>query len=80
MRVESHPAPFTVEVRLIPEPFLWCWEIRDPVRGEVVEGCWTHDWIAYDSRDAALRAGHLRLEHHYPRGTARRIHCPPEAA
>jgi len=26
-----------------------------------VLGCWTGDWTAYDSREAALRAGQLRL-------------------
>ena len=73
MGVESYSSPLTVEVRLIPEASLWCWEIRDPVQGEVVESCWADDWTAYDSPDAALKAGHLRLERHYPRGTARRI-------
>jgi len=45
---------FTVEVRPISESSCWCWEIWDTVRGEVVEGCWTGDWTAYDSREAAL--------------------------
>jgi hypothetical protein len=52
---------FTVEVRPISESSRWCWEIWDTVRGEVVEGCWPSDWTAYDSREAALRAGQLRL-------------------
>ncbi len=78
--MESYRAPFTVEVRLIPETYLWSWEIRDPVQGEVVESCWAHDWTAYDSRDAALRAGHLRLVRRYPSRTAGRMRCPPEAA
>jgi len=64
---------FTVEVRPISESSRWCWEIWDTVRGEVVEGCWTGDWTAYDSREAALRAGQLRLTLKYPSLPARSI-------
>ncbi len=79
--MDTHPgARFTVEVRLIPETLLWCWEILDTVRGEVVESCWAQGWTAYDSREAALRAGHLRLVLHYPSLPARGIYRPSGAA
>ena len=52
---------FTVEVRLIPESGLWSWEIWDTVRGEVAASSWVRDWTAYESREAALRAGQFQL-------------------
>jgi hypothetical protein len=52
---------FTVDVQLMAEPCLWRWEIRDAARDEVVENSWTHEWMAYESPDEALRAGHVRL-------------------
>jgi len=63
---------FTVTVRLIPESSWWCWEIWDTVRGEVVESCWVRDWVAYDSREAALTAGEFQLSLKYPSLPARR--------
>jgi hypothetical protein len=51
----------TVAVDLMAEPCLWRWEIRDRTRGKVVADSWTHDWMAYDSSDEALRAGQDRL-------------------
>jgi hypothetical protein len=51
----------TVDVQLMAEPCLWRWEIRDPARDEVVVNSWTHEWMAYESPDEALRAGHVRL-------------------
>jgi hypothetical protein len=50
-----------VEVRLLPEPCLWAWEIRDPSRGGVVDSSWNAEWIAYDSAEEAYRAGRRRL-------------------
>ena len=53
---------FTVAVRLMPEPpCLWRWEIRDPSRDVVVANSWSSEWMAYDSRDEAYRAGQARL-------------------
>jgi hypothetical protein len=49
-----------VEVRLLPEPCLWAWEIRDPHRGGVVDS-WNAEWLAYDSAEEAYRAGRRRL-------------------
>lgn len=51
----------TLEVRLMSEPCLWRWEIRDHERGEVVESSWTREWMAYESLEEAERAGRQRL-------------------
>src|SRR6266481_1571582 len=51
----------TVEVRLLPDPCLWCWEIRDAQRNEVLESSWAGEWTAYGSPEEALRAGRRRL-------------------
>ena len=51
----------SVEVQLMTEPCLWRWEIRDRVRGEIVDSSWTREWMAYDSPEEALRAGRQRL-------------------
>jgi hypothetical protein len=56
-------AQLTVEVRLLPEPCLWAWEIRDRTRGGVVDSSWDSEWIAYDSADEAYSAGRQRLTH-----------------
>jgi len=53
---------FAVEVRLLPEPCLWCWEIRDVERGEVVDSSWSAEWAAFRSADEAWAAGHRHLE------------------
>ncbi len=50
-----------VEVRLLPDPCLWCWEIRDRSLGEVVESSWTAEWRAFDSAEEAYSAGKHRL-------------------
>lgn len=52
---------FTVEVRLMSEPCLWRWEIRDPERQEVIESSWAAEWMAYESPEEAYRAGRRRL-------------------
>jgi hypothetical protein len=54
-------ARLTVAVDLMAEPCLWRWEIRDSKRNEVVANSWTHEWMAYESPDEALRAGRDRL-------------------
>jgi hypothetical protein len=50
-------APLTVAVRLMSEPCLWQWEIRDAV----IANSWTHEWMAYESPDDAFAAGQRRL-------------------
>ena len=52
---------FTVAVRLMSEPCLWRWEIREPRHGEVVANSWTSEWMAYETPDEAFRAGQARL-------------------
>ena len=51
----------SVEVRLMSEPCLWHWEIRDHDRDEIVESSWTREWMAYESSEEAERAGRQRL-------------------
>ena len=53
--------PLTVGVRLLPEPCLWTWEIRDERRRQVIESSWAAEWKAFDSADEAYRAGERRL-------------------
>jgi hypothetical protein len=50
-----------VDVRLMSEPCLWRWEIRDAERGDIINSSWTREWMAYDSAEEALRAGRQRL-------------------
>jgi hypothetical protein len=57
----AHGRQLSVDVRLMAEPCLWRWEIRDPERGEVIDSSWTREWMAYDSPEEALRAGRQRL-------------------
>jgi len=51
----------TLNVRLLNEPCLWCWEIWDGASHELVESSWTGGWIAYDSCEEARMAGERRL-------------------
>jgi hypothetical protein len=51
----------TVEVRLLPDPCMWAWEIRDGDRGGVVDSSWNSEWTAFDSAEEAYRAGRHRL-------------------
>lgn len=58
----SYPiSHLAVRVRLLPDPCLWCWEIRDEIEGELVESSWASAWTAYSSREAAQAAGQRRL-------------------
>ncbi|HEY3067610.1 MAG TPA: hypothetical protein VGL09_17590 [Methylomirabilota bacterium] len=51
----------TVEVQLMADPSLWCWEIRDESHGCVLENSWTGEWTAYESPEEAYRAAQARL-------------------
>lgn len=73
-----------LRLRLLAEPCLWCWEIRDRVDDRLVESSWADHWIAFDSRAQATAAGTSRLAElatresapgpiPAPRRTARRI-------
>jgi hypothetical protein len=59
----SASSDLTVEVRLMSNPCLWRWEIKDRRRNEVVDSSWTAEWMAYDSSEEAYRAGRQRLSH-----------------
>ncbi len=50
-----------LEVRLLAEPSLWCWEIRDPVRGDLIESSWEDEWVAYETPEEAWAAGLDRM-------------------
>jgi hypothetical protein len=50
-----------VHVRLLADPCLWCWEIADPADGAVLYSSWISEWSAYESPEAALEAGRMRL-------------------
>jgi len=54
--------PLTLDVQLMNDPCLWRWEIRDPLRGQVLETSWTREWAAYPSAEEAYQAGRERLE------------------
>ena len=49
----------TVEARLLADPCLRCWEIRD-AQGGLVESSWADHWAAYPSREEALAAASSR--------------------
>ncbi|HEU4368584.1 MAG TPA: hypothetical protein VFV05_10210 [Methylomirabilota bacterium] len=51
----------TIAVRLMVEPSLWQWEIRDASRDEVVANSWSNEWMGYESPDEAYHAGQARL-------------------
>ena len=59
---------FTVEVMLMDDPCLWRWEIRDAVRGSIVQSSWDQEWTAYGSREEAIRAATARLRLFSQRG------------
>lgn len=60
MTTAASPGQFSVEVRLLPDPCLWCWEIRDAAR-RLVDGSWASEWTAYPSPEEAYAAGRRRL-------------------
>jgi hypothetical protein len=51
----------TLNVHLLAEPCLWCWEIIDREIGTLVEGSWPTEWTGYESLREASRAGFTRL-------------------
>src|SRR6185436_8852457 len=55
------PQRFEVEVKLMDDPCLWRWEIKDTVRGSIVQSSWDQEWAAYPSREEAYRAAQDRL-------------------
>jgi hypothetical protein len=59
----------TVHLRLLPEPGLWCWELRD-AHGRLLENSWSNSWVGFASRAEAAEAAARRLDE--LRGTAPR--------
>lgn len=60
MNAERHDE-LTVEVRLLSDPPLWCWEIREATRNTVLASSWAGEWTAYDSAEQAYSEGRRRL-------------------
>jgi hypothetical protein len=60
-RLGERAQRFCLEIRLVTEPCLWCWEIRDAVNGHSLGSSWNDDWMAYDSSREALLAAMHRL-------------------
>lgn len=50
-----------LDLCLLCDPCLWCWEIRDAKNGRLVESSWANEWVAFESPDAAHAAGTRRL-------------------
>jgi hypothetical protein len=50
-----------VVVRLLAEPCLWGWEIRDTGDGSLVESSWSSRWMAFERREDARADGLQRL-------------------
>lgn len=50
-----------LQVRVLSEPCLWYWEIRDAADGRLVESSWASEWVAFASRTEAAVAGARRL-------------------
>jgi len=50
-----------VEVRLLSDPCLWCWEICDEDSGRVVASSWADAWLGFASRAEARAAGARQL-------------------
>jgi hypothetical protein len=50
-----------LEVKLMDDPCLWRWDIRDIVHEAIVQSSWDQEWTAYPSREEAYRAGRERL-------------------
>jgi hypothetical protein len=50
-----------VEVTLLAEPCVWCWQIRDGRDGWLVESSGANEWVAFASRAEAAAAGASRL-------------------
>ncbi len=52
---------FTLRVRLLNEPCLWCWEILDAAAHRTVDSSWSSSWMAWETPEEARNAGNIRL-------------------
>jgi hypothetical protein len=59
---EGATSRFRLEVRLMDDPCLWRWDIKDAVRDAVVQSSWDQEWTAYPSHEEAYSAGRERLD------------------
>jgi hypothetical protein len=50
-----------LQVRLLAQPCLWCWEIHATAADRLVESSWASEWVAFASRQDAAAAGARRL-------------------
>jgi hypothetical protein len=50
-----------VEMRWLPEVWLWSWDIRSAPGGGLVESGWDSMWTAYPTPEEARAAGARRL-------------------
>lgn len=50
-----------LDLRLLAEPCLWYWEIRNGLDGPLVESSWADEWVAFASRGEAAAVGARRL-------------------
>ena len=58
---DSGASRFKLEVKLMDDPCLWRWDIKDSVQDAIVQSSWEQEWTAYPSREEAYRAGRARL-------------------
>ena len=63
----AHAHDLYVEVRLLAEPSLWCWEIRDRRSRSAIVSSWEATWTAYPSQGEAFEAGIQYLRQHVER-------------
>lgn len=66
-----------VQARLLAEPCVWYWEIRDGVDGRLVESSWANDWVAFASQLGAAGAGAIRLGELRRTGSSARLSASP---
>lgn len=52
---------YTLEVKLMDDPCLWRWDIRDASGEAIIASSWEQEWTAYPSREEAYHAGRERL-------------------
>jgi hypothetical protein len=50
-----------LKVELLPDSWMWRWEIRSEARGELIESSWTATWTAYATHAEAVAAGRRRM-------------------
>jgi hypothetical protein len=60
-RSRSMARDLKVVVRLLGEPSLWSWELRDVATDVLVESSWSSCWTAFETREQARADGLRRL-------------------